>query len=81
MISLSECVKAIVFVTSLLRGGHGAPSTVGIVCGSPVYWILAVMVIPSLSLIAWYMLQYACFCICGSTRVSKIGIVDGAFDY
>ncbi|KAE8899394.1 hypothetical protein PF005_g4058 [Phytophthora fragariae] len=33
----------IILVQSVLRGGHGAPSAIGIACNSPDYWVLTLM--------------------------------------
>ncbi|OQR90532.1 hypothetical protein ACHHYP_05447 [Achlya hypogyna] len=45
----------IIFVQSLLRGGHGTPSIVGIPCGSSGYWLLTFVPLGFLILITWVM--------------------------
>ncbi|ETW04601.1 hypothetical protein, variant 1 [Aphanomyces invadans] len=39
ILPLLVCIAAIL-AQSLLRGGHGAPSLVGVACGSALYWLL-----------------------------------------
>ncbi|RLN60113.1 hypothetical protein BBJ28_00016418 [Nothophytophthora sp. Chile5] len=44
----------VVLVQSLLRGGHGAPSAIGVACNSPDYWLLTFLPLMLLVLItAW----------------------------
>ncbi|KAF0697242.1 Aste57867_12070 [Aphanomyces stellatus] len=42
------------FVYSMLKGGHGAPSIVGMVCGSTAYWSLTVLVFPFFAAVTSY---------------------------
>ena len=38
---------------SMLKGGHGAPSLLGVTCGTPGYWGVVGLNLPVLSLLTW----------------------------
>jgi uncharacterized membrane protein YfcA len=45
----------VVLVQSMLRGGHGAPSIIGVPCGSDSYWLLTLLPLALLVAITAYM--------------------------
>jgi len=51
----------IIFLISLFKGAHGAPSVIGVVQCSPLYWVLSVVVFPIVFvmtlLIGWYLVH------------------------
>jgi uncharacterized membrane protein YfcA len=58
-----SAIWAVLFAMSLIRGGHGAASLVGIACGSAVYWTVVAASVPlvggALALISlWLLRQY-----------------------
>jgi len=43
----------VVMGLSLLKGGHGAPSLIGVKCGTPGYWAVVLLNIPVLGALSW----------------------------
>ena len=42
-----------VMALSMLKGGHGAPSLLGVTCGTLGYWLVVLLNVPVLSLLTW----------------------------
>ena len=38
---------------SMLKGGHGAPSLLGVTCGTPGYWGVVLLNVPVLGALTW----------------------------
>eukprot|EP00298_Acanthocystis_sp_HF-20_P010054 c18644_g1_i2.p1 GENE.c18644_g1_i2~~c18644_g1_i2.p1 ORF type:complete len:483 (+),score=179.39 c18644_g1_i2:31-1449(+) len=51
MLVLSFLTWVVIFILSLLKGGHGAPSVAGIACGSGGFWVTNILSILSMALI------------------------------
>ena len=41
----------VVLAIAMVKGGHGAPSVIGLECGSPAYWVATVFAVPFLLMI------------------------------
>ncbi|KAG7389584.1 hypothetical protein PHYBOEH_007402 [Phytophthora boehmeriae] len=67
---------AVILVQSLLRGGHGAPSAIGVVCDSANYWMLTLLpltILVAISLWVGYRLRL----LNRSKVLSNYAFVDG----
>ncbi|KAL4171130.1 hypothetical protein KRP22_009228 [Phytophthora ramorum] len=66
----------IILVQSILRGGHGAPSAIGVACNSSDYWVLTVMPLTVLVAISLY-IGYRLRLMNRSKVVSNYPFADG----